>query len=531
MKLLDILTENKLDDAIKQVGGRVDTKVLTLLYDSDPSETKKYFNWMVKQMVRKTDYPDSIITKVKNFDLNLNKITPENIKSVEGISDKAKQNPKDINNYEISDIEALLDYVPNIKSRSDIKREGGDVIYEDDKWLVLSPLTQEASCQYGAGTKWCTAARVSNSYSEYTKQGILIYFIDKLRNEGNYYRMALHVDFGDNVDQRNVAWYDAKDSRIDPDVINLLPPSVSTTVDRYIRKAYDTRFIKVSYDDIYSSVVKALGGKKIRTQYGDLIIFVDDYTGTVYVMMSDKMKSNFPTIENWELFATPFWEGEKIIPFDFLVTLKNGDEIEDNITERFNPHSIEMMRNLKYPLESNPEFDKMCDTIIYQYGKIVVKFVLEFLDVNNIESPIKTWESNNSQSTYKFNYPPKKNGITDMFVRYVMRRQRRNLPATKKDFYKTVLGYKVPMSKLTPEKFNEIMVLMGENNKDITQEQIKLWHANDYYNPTLNKKININGHNSMFFAGITDSGILKRDGQFYSIGPNYDSWVKGNLSR
>ena len=57
-------------------------------------------------------------------------------------------------------------------------------IFEDDEWLVVKPLTLESSVKYGYGTKWCTAMEKDNTYFErYSKEGILIYFINKLNNE------------------------------------------------------------------------------------------------------------------------------------------------------------------------------------------------------------------------------------------------------------------------------------------------------------------------------------------------------------
>lgn len=53
-------------------------------------------------------------------------------------------------------------------------------IYEDEEWLLLIPLTYEASVKYGYNTKWCTASETtSQQYNSYTKDGILIYIIHK----------------------------------------------------------------------------------------------------------------------------------------------------------------------------------------------------------------------------------------------------------------------------------------------------------------------------------------------------------------
>jgi len=117
-----------------------------------------------------------------------------------------------------------------------------------------------------------------------------------------------------------------------------------------------------------------------------------------------------------------------------------------------------------------------------------------------------------------------------------MRRQRRGLPATKRDFYKTVLGYKIDVDKMTYEQFKEIFFPLEwmENNISDPKERnkkIKNEYLGYVARPDDRSMLNIRGHNSSFFSAITDAGILKRDGKFYSLGPNYESWKSGYLKK
>lgn len=53
-------------------------------------------------------------------------------------------------------------------------------IHEDEDWLLVMPLSYEASLKYGAHTKWCTASKdTKDHYQSYTHKGILIYCINK----------------------------------------------------------------------------------------------------------------------------------------------------------------------------------------------------------------------------------------------------------------------------------------------------------------------------------------------------------------
>lgn len=99
---------------------------------------------------------------------------------------------KDINKYKsLQDLYNVVSiYMKNdgdiATSKSDEVRkikEGAEKVYEDNGWLVIIPHTQAASCYYGKGTQWCTAAEYShNMFDNYNNQGPLYINIDKVNN-------------------------------------------------------------------------------------------------------------------------------------------------------------------------------------------------------------------------------------------------------------------------------------------------------------------------------------------------------------
>lgn len=63
-------------------------------------------------------------------------------------------------------------------------KEGAEKVYEDSEWLIIIPHTQEASCYYGKGTQWCTAAeRSNNMFDHYNNQGPLYININKVNGK------------------------------------------------------------------------------------------------------------------------------------------------------------------------------------------------------------------------------------------------------------------------------------------------------------------------------------------------------------
>jgi hypothetical protein len=101
----------------------------------------------------------------------------------------------------------------------------GQVIkeYEDDKWVILRPLTFSASMKYGASTKWCTTYKKEKQYFEkYWRQGVLVYFINKVTG----YKFA---GFKDLDNKNEISFWNPEDLRIDYleiDVDDYLFPTV-----------------------------------------------------------------------------------------------------------------------------------------------------------------------------------------------------------------------------------------------------------------------------------------------------------------
>ena len=90
-------------------------------------------------------------------------------------------------------------------------------LYETPEWLVLKPLSWNASKKYGANTKWCTSSEHEPEYFyKYAKRGILIYAIDKVSGNkiAGYYQIA-------NFEDRELSFWNIIDRRIDSMEANL----------------------------------------------------------------------------------------------------------------------------------------------------------------------------------------------------------------------------------------------------------------------------------------------------------------------
>ena len=172
----DLLLEGRLEDVIKKYSKNdSDKELIKYLSDNDPSGNNKYLEWMVKVMMgldnySSTDAENVILDTIVGFHKNIQRITN-----------------KDINSYTFKELKETVKEAEEKRELAQLKKEAKKqktVIYEDDKWFVVSPHSWKASCYYGAGTKWCvTQKNTSNHWDRYSKRASFFYVIDKTKDK------------------------------------------------------------------------------------------------------------------------------------------------------------------------------------------------------------------------------------------------------------------------------------------------------------------------------------------------------------
>jgi hypothetical protein len=154
----------------------------------------KYTDWVLKHLLEYADVievAEIAVRLVKDFDKyqkNLEK--------------------KDINQYlSIEELEKVLESFKGKEKEKELESQT-EKIYEDENFLVLVPKTIEASCKYGAGTKWCTTVRDADHFQRYTrgKQGLYYIIRKKGKQTEPHYKVAVHFN-----DIGSEKWWDAKD--------------------------------------------------------------------------------------------------------------------------------------------------------------------------------------------------------------------------------------------------------------------------------------------------------------------------------
>jgi hypothetical protein len=188
--------------------------VIEVLSKMDPTKTNKYLPFMIKCT---SDWVKWINKELKNETF---KEMFEVIKDFEDLSQRNLLDNKDIYSYESN--QDIIESVKSAKekiTRSEVKKKETEVLYEDDRWLVLFPLSVRSSNLYGKGTKWCVSSEDHNYgkyFKQYTDNGVLIFVIDKKVSDteartNDFAKIAFH---NDRKKQDGITLWDVKDTQM-----------------------------------------------------------------------------------------------------------------------------------------------------------------------------------------------------------------------------------------------------------------------------------------------------------------------------
>jgi hypothetical protein len=151
--------------------------LINILAEKDPSKTNKYLPFMVSQTKDWLEWFKDELAK------NTFKEMFDIVQEFEELSERNLLENKDIYSYESNqDIVDEIKLAREKVTRSEVKKKETVVLFEDDKWLALQPLTSRSSNLYGKSTKWCVASDDHNFkkyYNEYTQDGTLVFLINK----------------------------------------------------------------------------------------------------------------------------------------------------------------------------------------------------------------------------------------------------------------------------------------------------------------------------------------------------------------
>jgi hypothetical protein len=297
--LEQLITENRVTQA-KEAYPCIPPALINYLSSKDPSGNNKYLAWMCKQIYDKDcnlnecdiagyttiwswledyydyhdDYKDNDehphtldncketwndngesirgfeATEIRNggWERALADIILEEVTYFHRFLPNLKQ--KDINNYPNYQSLSIVLTEPKLKAVEKGLAKDVTKIYEDDTWLMTSPKTHQASCVYGANTKWCVTMRDDPNYFErYTRGNFyLIFVINKKNNKKWAINTEQKLDQPSEDVVINIPWHkEIELNRKGADVRE----RYRRNHNKYVENAYRNRFrdIKTTYWD------------------------------------------------------------------------------------------------------------------------------------------------------------------------------------------------------------------------------------------------------------------------------------------
>jgi hypothetical protein len=166
---------------LKEQHPELNISLIDILAKVDPTDTYKYTEFLIK--MTKGMFIDDEASDI-GLNIGIDILGSENVEYLyefEKHSRAGRLKNSDISTYKNwEDISSSVSEADEILRLKELENEVKK-LHEDSEWLVLIPLSFEASKMYGMGTKWCTTQE--QHWNSYLKTHKLIYVINKVNNE------------------------------------------------------------------------------------------------------------------------------------------------------------------------------------------------------------------------------------------------------------------------------------------------------------------------------------------------------------
>jgi len=227
---------------LKEQNPKFVVDLVEILGENDPTDTNKYLPFMIKQAETWVDW---LKEELKN---NTFKEMFDIVKEFEELSQKNLLENKDIYSYSSnSEIVETIKLAREKVTKSQVKKFETITLHEDDRWLVVQPLTSRSSNVYGKSTKWCVSSEQNDFkkyFNQYTENGVLVYVIDKSIKEEQtrdtlYSKIAFHHDKSKTGQSATTIW-DTKDAQVSAvgmmEIMGLIPQEVMVCVNKTLKE-------------------------------------------------------------------------------------------------------------------------------------------------------------------------------------------------------------------------------------------------------------------------------------------------------
>ena len=228
MRAHEFLVEYDRQITLQKLGDSISEHDLAVLEQIDPTRNKQFVLWLVKQY------------QAKQFRLEDAVRVNEVLVNFAKLKNRLPIEQRDIGRFDFYKLDGLIDQLLNVSLDKDAPVgdtfpvvPGSKVLYNGPLGQLAIPETEEASCELGCGTKWCTASENNNYFRRYSNQGPLYIWRDKSGDKFQFH-------FESNQ------YMDARDQELSPDQVEQLQHSCPV-----IKKLFQIWEKKVTTDPKY----------------------------------------------------------------------------------------------------------------------------------------------------------------------------------------------------------------------------------------------------------------------------------------
>jgi hypothetical protein len=217
----------------------VETFIANVARHIDPTPNHQYTLWIlrmyIKDGIRLHEDLDRASEALTTFHTYKNQMPIKDLGQIKSLSELEQM----ISNADV-DVDAKSGKQEK-KSASTQAKEESKIFYKGPEGMIVIPKTEEASCFWGKGTQWCTAATTSNNlFNSYAGRGDLYIILPKdgtkwqLHTESNEFLDAQDREFDLGEWSENYPW--ARDALIDvyPGLTPLSSLANTLTPDEFI---------------------------------------------------------------------------------------------------------------------------------------------------------------------------------------------------------------------------------------------------------------------------------------------------------
>jgi hypothetical protein len=198
---------SKLKD-LKEQHPSLAISILDVLRKIDPSDTGKYMHFLIKALYEGGGGKESIESALESAISKM--FGKEQISVLTKFENYSKTHviKEDITQVKtFSDMKAIVTEVEENEKLKQMEKQVHKW-YMDDDWIVVTPVTFEASKMYGRGTKWCTTNEMS--WQNY-KNGLLVYFINR--------KLKTKAKWAAYINDTKMEYYDEMDNRVSDSIL------------------------------------------------------------------------------------------------------------------------------------------------------------------------------------------------------------------------------------------------------------------------------------------------------------------------